>query len=321
MKAACPTTRREFLAEGLALTVAGLTATAEALAAQGAAAVRVVDTHTHFYDPTRPGGVPWPAAGSPLYRRVLPADWRAAAEPLGVLETVVVEASKLLEDNDWVLELAAQDKSIIGFVGHLRPEEAEFPERLRRLAMNPLLRGLRIPAESLRADAPAFRRGLILMADLGLELDWNGPPALHAKVAELAADVSALRVVINHVGSAGDPTRLSEEWRQGMRALGRQKNVFCKVSALTEQTERSTRQRGDAPRDPAYYAPILDHCWDCFGEDRLVYGSNWPVCEKGGSYADQFAVVRAYFAANGAAASEKYFWKNSRAAYRWRERA
>ena len=228
MKSAGPTTRREFLAESLAITVAGLTGTAEALAAQEAAAVRVVDTHTHFYDPTRPGGVPWPAAGSPLYRRVLPADWRAVAEPLGVRETVVVEASKLLEDNDWVLELAARDKSIIGFVGHLRPEEVEFPERLRRLATNPLLRGLRIPTESLRADAQAFRRGLILMADLGLELDWNGPPALHAKVAELAADVSALRVVINHVGGAGDPARLSEEWRQGMRALGRPKKSTAK---------------------------------------------------------------------------------------------
>jgi predicted TIM-barrel fold metal-dependent hydrolase len=111
------------------------------------------------------------------------------------------------------------------------------------------------------------------------------------------------------------------ELRQGLRALGRPKNVFCKVSALLEQTQRSGRQWGQAPRDPAYYPPILDHCGDCFGEDRLVYGSNWPVCEKGGSYAHQFAVVRDYFAAKGAAASEKYFRKNSRAAYRWCERA
>jgi L-fuconolactonase len=163
VKPACSTNRREFLAESLALAAAGLTGTAEALAAQDAAAVRVVDTHTHFYDPTRPGGVPWPAAGSPLYRRVLPADWRAVAEPLGVRETVVVEASKLLGDNDWVLDVAAREKCIIGFVGHVRPEEAEFPERLRRLATNPLLRGLRIPAESLRADPQAFRRGLVLV--------------------------------------------------------------------------------------------------------------------------------------------------------------
>jgi L-fuconolactonase len=106
-----------------------------------------------------------------------------------------------------------------------------------------------------------------------------------------------------------------------MRALGRPKNVFCKASALLEQTERSGRAWGQAPRDAAYYAPILDHCGDCFRKDRLVYGSNWPVCEKGGSYAEQFAVVRDYFAANGAAASEKDFWKNSGGAYRWRERA
>ena len=57
-----------------------------------------------------------------------------------------------------------------------------------------------------------------------------------------------------------------------------------------------------------------------FGEDRVVYGSNWPVCEKGGAYADEFKIVSEYFGAKGSGASEKYFWKNSLAAYRWIER-
>ena len=75
-----------------------------------------------------------------------------------------------------------------------------------------------------------------------------------------------------------------------------------------------------APRDTAYYQPVLDHCWECFGEDRVVYGSNWPVSEKGGTYADEFKIVSEYFTAKGSGASEKYFWKNSLAAYRWIER-
>jgi predicted TIM-barrel fold metal-dependent hydrolase len=101
-----------------------------------------------------------------------------------------------------------------------------------------------------------------------------------------------------------------------MKELGKLPNVFCKVSALIEQTEESSKKWGSAPRDTDYYKPTLDHCWECFGEDHLVYGSNWPVAEKGGTYADQFKIVSEYFASKGREASEKYFWKNSKAAYR-----
>jgi hypothetical protein len=79
---------------------------------------RVIDTHTHFYDPSRPGGVPWPPKDSKLlYRTVLPDDWAAVAGPQGVRETVVVEASPLVEDNQWVLDLAAKDARLIPMRG------------------------------------------------------------------------------------------------------------------------------------------------------------------------------------------------------------
>jgi predicted TIM-barrel fold metal-dependent hydrolase len=266
--------------------------------------------------------VPWPDKGSPLYRTVLPKDWLAAASPLGVHETVVVEASKWLEDNAWILDLAATEKSIIGFVGHLLPHEVDFAKHLKRFAANPIFRGIRVSGADFfeNVDKPEFRSGITLLADMGLQLDINGPPMMHQPAAKLAADVPALRIVVDHVGGPRIAAQLPEDWRAGMAALGKQKNIFCKVSALQEQTRESAMQWGKAPRDTAYYVPVLDHCWECFGEDRLVYGSNWPVCEKGGSYADQFRIVTEYFTAKGREAYEKYFWKNSRAAYRWAER-
>ena len=286
-------------------------------------ASRVVDTHTHFYDPTRKEGVPWPEKGSPLYRTVLPKDWLAVASPHGVHETVVVEASKWLEDNAWILELAAQEKSIIGFVGHLSPQEVDFAKHLKRFAANPIFRGIRVSGAEFfeNVDKAEFRRGIALMADMGLQLDVNGSDSNHLPAARLAADVPALRIVIDHVGGVRVAADLSDEWRTGMATLGKRKNVFCKVSALMEQTRESAIQWGNAPRDTAFYAPVLDHCWESFGEDRLVYGSNWPVCEKGGTYAEQFRIVSEYFTAKGREACEKYFWKNSREAYRWIERA
>jgi predicted TIM-barrel fold metal-dependent hydrolase len=313
--------RRTFLQQTTA-AAAGL-AVAPIRAARTPPASRIIDTHTHFYDPTRKEGVPWPDKGSPLYRTVLPKDWLAVASPLGVRETVVVEASKWLEDNAWILELAATEKCIVGFVGHLSPHDADLAKHLKRFAANPVFRGIRVSgAEFLEnVDKPEFRTGTALLADMGLSLDLNGPPTHHPAAAKLAAEVPALRIIIDHVGGAGDAADLSDDWRRGMAALGKQTNVFCKVSGMPEQTRESRKEWGRAPRDAAYYAPILNHCWECFGEDRLVYGSNWPVAEKGGSYADQFRIVTEYFTAKGADACEKYFWKNSRAVYRWVDRS
>ena len=305
--------RRTFLYQATAATV-----TAPVLA-QAAPALRVVDTHTHFYDTMRPEGVPFPSKGTSLYRPALPENWLQVAAPHGARETVVVEASSWLEDNQWILDLAAKNPCIVGFVGNLTPQDADFAKHLKRFAANPIFRGIRVSGDAFlnNVDKAEFQRGVKLMADLGLELDINGAPSLHQHSAKLAADIPALRIVINHVGIAGDAAHLTDEWRVGMKALGAQKNVFCKVSALTEQTEQSNKAHGSAPRDTAYYLPILDHCWNCFGADRLVYGSNWPVCEKGGSYADQFKIVSEYFGAKGRDAAEKFFWKNSQAAYKW----
>lgn len=311
--------RRQFLQRSTLASAAFL-----APGAPGAepVAVRVVDTHTHFYDPTRAEGVPWPPKGSPLYRRVLPRDWVAVAQPVGVTHTVVVEASNRLEDNAWILDLAAHDQRIVGFVGHLLPQDPEFETHLRRFAANPIFRGLRIPARDLetRLDQPEFRRGFRLLADLGLSLDVAGPPALLAVVGKMAADFTTLRIIVDHVGSAGDAAKLTDGWRKDIRALAPRANVFCKISALIEQTAQSSAEYGKAPRDTAYYVPILEACWEAFGEERVIYGSNWPVSEKGGSYADQFRIVSEYFGQKPETVRQKFFVGNSRAAYRWVER-
>lgn len=288
--------------------------------AAAASTTRVIDTHTHFYDPARPQGVPWPPKNSPLHRTVLPPDWLAVAAPHGVRETVVVEASQWVEDNQWVLDLAEKEKSIVGLVGNLDPNDVQFASNLRRLAANPLFRGIRWRGDLVRLDENRDKvlAGARLLAELGLELDLNGPPAALAHAARLAADVPDLRIVINHLGAPGDPRSMKSEWKDAIRAVAEQPGVFMKVSALVEQVRDAA---GKAPDDAEFYRPILDHLWDCFGEDRLIYGSNWPVSDRGAPYATVIKIVRDYFGAKGPGAAEKYFWKNSLKAYRWIERA
>jgi L-fuconolactonase len=292
-------------------------------AADAPPASRIVDTHIHLYDPTRPQGVPWPPKGSPLYRTVLADDWAKLALPLGITHAVIVEASEWVEDNQWILDLASKDKRIVGFAGNLDPTSPDFAANLKRFSANPLFRGIRNrrpnAAISNIVDAPEFRASMKLMSDTGMELDVNlsGGKGLDA-VAKLADDMPDLRIVIDHVGGSGDPRQITEEWKNGMRLAGQRKNVFCKVSALVEQTKN---EYGKAPQDTAYYLPVLDHVWDCFGEDRLIYASNWPVSDKGAPYDIVFRIVKEYFSAKGLDACEKFFWKNSLSAYRWIERA
>src|SRR3954469_9466426 len=165
--------RRTFLKQTAATTAA--IASTSLHSAETPPASHIVDTHIHLYDPTRPQGVPWPPKGSPLYRTVLVDDWAKLALPHGITHAVIVEASEWVEDNEWILDLAAKDKRIVGFAGNLDPMSPDFAANLKRFAANPLFRGIRNrrpnAAMSNIVDAPEFRSSMKLLAEAGLELD------------------------------------------------------------------------------------------------------------------------------------------------------
>jgi L-fuconolactonase len=308
-----PTTRRQFLATTTALAATPL------LAADKPAPLTIIDTHTHFYDPTRPGGVPWPGKGDAmLHRTTLPADYRAQPVSQPVTGTVVVEASGLVEDNQWILDLAAKDKFIVGFVGNLKPGEDAFAGNLKRFAANPIYRGIRVNEGALRTGLgnAAYLADLKRLADADLELDVNGGPTLLPEVARLAKELPTLRIVINHLANTRiDGKNVSPTWRTDLEAAAKFPRVFLKVSALVEATGKND---GTAPRDVEFYRPWLDIAWNAFGSDRLIYGSDWPVSARFASLATVQGIVHDYFAARGREALEKFFAKNAQAAYRWR---
>src|SRR5688572_29594071 len=131
--------RRTILAGGIAATLS------MGRLVRAASAPQIIDCHTHFYDPSRPGGVPWPGKDDKvLYRTVLPKHFREVAGPLGVTGTVVVEASPLVEDNQWLLDLAKDEPWIVGIAGHLSPGGEGFGGHIERFAKTPLYRGIRV---------------------------------------------------------------------------------------------------------------------------------------------------------------------------------
>src|SRR5262249_46833419 len=135
-----------------------------------------------------------------------------------------------------------------------------------------------------------------------------------ADVARLARELPELRVVINHEANLRiDGKAPPDDWRKGMKAAAEGKRVYCKVSALAEGTWKTMR---DAPGDVEYYKPVLDALWETFGEDRLIYGSNWPVSDRAASYARIYGVVSASFGAQGRGPLAKFLRGNALAAYK-----
>jgi len=276
----------------------------------------IIDTHTHFYDPARPEGVPWPGKGDKLlYRTVLPRHFLEVARPVGVTRTIVVEASPWLEDNQWLLDLAKRNRAIIGVVGQLSPGRKDFAKHLERFGKDKLFRGIRVNKDALAKglEIQAYLGDLRRLASRGLTLDVNGGPDMPAVVAKLARELPSLRIVINHAANLGiDGKAPPEAWLRGMKEAAANENVYCKVSALVEGALPRERK---APTDAGFYRPVLDALWATFGQDRLMYGSNWPVSDTRASYATVFAIVRDHVAPRGKDAARQFFSGNARRAY------
>ncbi len=309
--------RRGFLAaQGLALV--GATVPWEAANA-ATPALDIIDCHTHFYDPARPQGVPWPTEGTSLYRSVLPKHLKALPQFRPVTGTVIVEASSWVEDNAWLLELAQEDPFIVGIVGHLNPGDSDFSANLRRFAANRLFRGIRVSADLLRE---MLMRGQLedfkLMADLDLSLDINGRDSA-GLAADLAKKLPPLRIVLNHLGSTEvAPEGPATAWRRGLEAAALYPNIFIKISALLECAMKDGRQ---PPADPTFYRPYIDVIWNAFGDDRVIYGSDWPVSEKASDYVTQQRLALEYAFEKGDAATRKFCSLNAKHAYKWIERS
>ena len=305
-------TRRDFLATAGLATAAAL---AGCVTGDGLAG-GIIDTHTHFYDPTRPLGVPWPPPGNlTLYRPVLPAEYKALAQPLGVTGTVVVEASPWIEDNQWVLDLAERDPFIVGFVGHLTPGQPEFAAQLKRFARNRLFRGIRIGGDTMQKalhDA-ATLDDLRRLADRNLALDVLLSLDQLPDVEFFADKLRDLRIVVDHVANVPiTPPPHPNRWVSGLAGCHYAPNVVMKISGLVEG---SGRRGGQAPTDLEFYCPVLDTVWRIFGADRLLYASNWPVSTLFADYATVQRLALDYFAAKGPRTIAQVFRTNAARTY------
>ncbi len=275
--------------------------------------IRIIDAFIHSYDPFRPQGVPWPGKSDTLlYRTALPADHDLVAKPVGVTGTVVVECSAWLEDNQWVLDRIQSRPDYYGFVGNLPIGVPEFAANLTRFAKNPKFLGIRLSTQKVQRKnlTPEILRDLRNLASHGLALEFlmgTGPGNTLDDVAAVASQVPELAIMIDHLaGIKTDGTPPPATVVNSLKAAAAYPRVYCKISSLLNH---SVQQPGSL--QVAYYRPLLTVLEQAFGDDRLVYGSNWPVSDAGGTFAQQQAVVMAYFQARGDSALNDVMWRNA----------
>lgn len=292
------------------------------MAAEPLTAQPVIDAHIHLFDTHRPGGVPWPEKTDTIYRPALPPRYAGISKPFGIVGAIAVEASPLQSDNDWILQLISQHPLIVGFVGDLVPGGSSFAADLERLHKNPLFLGIRcgnLWNRDLSVDSknPEFVADLRRLASAGLEMDSANPdPKLIAAILRIAQEIPELRIVIDHLPHATLPDNAVEvrEYRANLKALGGNPRVFVKLSEIP------TRINGRVVTEVSRYTENLDAIWDIFGEDRILFGSDWPNSDHIATFSETFGIVSRYIAGKGPKARDKYFRKNSIAAYRWRSR-
>ncbi len=322
--------RRHFLAAGTATALSAATPASAAKVDD----IPIIDCHIHLFDGTRPQGAPYKGGRAFPGGVALPSMYAKIARPLGIVGVIEVDASPWLEDNLWVLETIQPEQIMVGTVGNLRPEKPEFGEYLERFAKNPLYRGIRYGNlwgyDMVReVDNPAFIDGLKLLAQHDMVLETaNQNVALLEAAVRVSDKVPELRIVLDHL-PALDPAPENQAAYDGvLKEISQRKNIWTKLSEIVHPVRTGPRPAPGTPASPplieqglAPHRARLDSLMGIFGEDRVVFGSDWPNAVGVSEIPDTVALVREYFSGKSRQAAEKYFWKNSVAAYKWVKRS
>jgi L-fuconolactonase len=252
----------------------------------------LLDAHQHFwrYDAAQ---YPWIPAGSPLQRDWLPGDLAALERPLGIGGSIAVQARQSLAESDWLLGLSDADKRIRGVVGWVDLCAARVVEDLARLSTHPNFVGVRHVAQDEPDDrflvGAAFVEGISRLQEFDLTYDLLVYPRQLPASIELVERFPDQPFVLDHIGKPPIRSGELQPWRAQIERLAKSPNVYCKVSGMITEANHDAWRADDL-------VPFLDVIFAAFGTERLMWGSDWPVCLLAGGYDEVFEVVQDYAA-------------------------
>ena len=252
-------------------------------------AVLMIDAHFHIWQLSRADyGWLTPAQGV-IFRDVALDDWRAVSSPCGVIGGVLVQAAPTEAETHFLLRQADAADDVLGVVGWTDLSAIDAPARIQALARNPKLKALRPMLQDI-ADPdwvlqPALDAAFDAMLACDLAFDALVKPRHLARIVRLARRYPSLRIVVDHGAKPDIAQGQWQDWADGMSQLAQCENVCCKLSGLWTEAGPGA----DATLTQRYGQHILDR----FGARRVMWGSDWPVLERAGTYARWHGLARA----------------------------
>ncbi len=271
----------------------------------------LVDTHLHLIDKSRLT-YPWLSSVPPLDRDFLYAEYARDAERAGITDVLHMEVDVAAQEAgaeiDYVRERSRDAGSLIrGAIAACRPEDESFPDMLDRVLADPFVKGFRrvlhvAPDEV--SQGALFRENVKRLAGTRLTFDLCMLPrqaTLAAALADLAPDV---RFILDHCGVPDIKGGDFDAWKRGISDLASRPNLTAKISGIVAYADSGTWTA-------ATLRPYVEHVIDCFGWNRVVWGSDWPVCTLGGGLLAWVAATHAVLDGCSVEERDSLFWRNA----------
>ncbi len=250
-----------------------------------------IDAHQHFWR-YNPDEYDWIDDSMACLRRdFLPEDLKTELQGAGFDGAVAVQTRQTLEETRWLLELAGSCPHVLGVVGWVDLRSPDVRSQLAQFAGNPKFLGVRHIVQSESNDRfllePEFLRGIAAIEGFDLTYDILIYPRHLPVAAEFVKRSPRQRFVLDHLAKPLIKSGSLQPWQSGIRELAQSTNVFCKLSGLVTEADWKNWK-------PSDFEPYLDVALESFGSDRLMIGSDWPVCKVAGSYSQVMNLVMDY---------------------------
>ena len=277
--------------------------------------MRIIDTHQHIWELER-FRYSWCSSVPSLNRTFAIQDYVDATLGTGIEKTIHVEADVdepfMLAETQYILSLATSGSPIAGVVACARPETTDFSAYLEEIGRHPKLKGVRrllhTQADDLSAGS-VFRDNVRLLGRYGLSFDICVLARQLPFAIALVRECPEVLFILDHCGNPPISEGHIEDWRRDIRRLASYPNVSCKISGLVTQADHLKWTNEDL-------RPVVEHVIECFGWDRVMFGSDWPVCTLSASLRRWVQTLIDLTAGAGEENQQKLFYDNAARIYR-----
>ncbi|KIO78193.1 amidohydrolase [Pedobacter lusitanus] len=271
-----------------------------------------IDAHQHFwkYDRERHD---WIGEEMAVIRRdFLPEDLAGLLLENEIDGCIAVQADQSAEETAFLLQLADSADFIKGVVGWVDLQATDIKDQLDQYSEYKLLKGFRhiLQAEKQRdlCLANSFQRGIASLEHYGFAYDILIHEDQLPFIPALVSRFPNQRFVIDHLAKPGIRKKEIRDWKKGIEQVAVNENVSCKISGLVTEADLKTWTDDD-------FTPYLDVVVNAFGTNRIMYGSDWPVCLAAGNYTRVLQLVKSYFSSFSTFEQELFFGQNAKAFY------